>query len=136
MADFPHSRRKIRAPRVSLWETVSATIQLENGRQLWAKTLRISTTGGLLELPNCLDERVVIHLTLHLGSHTVRGKAAMLFPMPVSLGYQQPLRFTDLRDEERFALQAEIRDLLRQSRSMTGRGGSGLMRPRSLPKSL
>jgi hypothetical protein len=136
MAEFPHSRRKIRAPRVSLWETVSATIQLENGRQLWAKTLRISTTGGLLELPNCLDERVIIHLTLHLGSHTVRGKATMLFPMPVSLGYQQPFRFTDLRDEERFALQAEIRELLRQSRVMSGHGGSRLIRPRALPKSL
>jgi hypothetical protein len=137
MADFPHSRRKLRAPRVSLWETVSATIQLQNGRQLWAKTLRISTTGGLLELANCLDERVTVNLTLHLGSRTVRGKAAMLFPMPVSLGYLQPFRFTDLRDEERLALQTEIRELLRQSRLLaTGRGGSALLRPRISPKSL
>jgi hypothetical protein len=137
MADFPHSRRKLRAPRVSLWDTVSATIQLQNGRQLWAKTLRISTTGGLLELANCLDERVTVNLTVHLGSRTVRGKAAMLFPMPVTQGYLQPFRFTDLRDEERLALQAEIRELLRQSRLLaTGRGGSSLMRPRISPKSL
>jgi hypothetical protein len=137
MADFPHSRRKIRAPRVNLWGTVSATIQLQNGRQLWAKTLRISTTGGLLELANCLDERVTVHLTLHLGSRAVRGKAAMLFPMPVTQGYQQPFRFTDLRDEDRFALQSEIGVLLRESRlSAMGRNGLGLSRPRWFPKSL
>ena len=75
MSNFPHLRRKVRAPRVNLWGTASATIQLENGRQLWAKTLRISTTGGLLELANCLDEGVRVNLTVHLGSRTVRGKA-------------------------------------------------------------
>jgi len=137
MADFPHHRRKIRAPRVSLWETVSATIQLENGRQLWAKTLRISTTGGLLELANCLDEGVNVNLTVHLGSRTVRGKAAMLFPMWATQGYLQPFRFTNLRDEECLALQTEIRELLRESRlAATGRRGLGLIRPRFLPKSL
>ena len=136
MADFPHQRRKIRAPRVSLWDTVSATIQLENGRQLWAKTLRISTTGGLLELPNCLDEGVTVNLTLHLGSRTVRGKAAMLFPMRATQGYLQPFRFTYLRDEECLVLQTEIRELLRQARLLaTGHRGLGLSRHRFFPKS-
>jgi hypothetical protein len=116
MADFPHHRRRIRAPRVNLWGTVSASIQLENGRQCWAKTLRLSTTGGLLELDNCLDEGVTVNLTLHLGSRPVRGKAAMLFPMRATQGYLQPFRFTDLRDEECSALDAEIRELLRQAR--------------------
>ncbi len=137
MADFPHTRRKIRAPRVNLWGTVSATVQLENGRQLWATMLRLSTTGGLLELPNCLDEGVTVNLTLHLGSRAVRGKAAMLFPMCATQGYLQPFRFTDMRDQERFALQAEIRELLRQTRLLsTGRRPVGLIRPRFLPKSL
>jgi hypothetical protein len=137
MADFPHHRRKIRAPRVNVWGTVSATIQLENGRQLWAKMLRLSTTGGLLELANCLDEGVCVNLTLHLASRAVRGKAAMLFPMRATQGYLQPFRFTDLRDEECLALQTEIRELLRQTRLLaTGRRGFGLIRPRLLPKSL
>jgi hypothetical protein len=135
MADFPHQRRKIRAPRVSLWDTVSATIQLENGRQLWAKTLRISTTGGLLELPNCHDAGVTVNLTLHLGSRTVRGKAAMLFPMRAMQGYLQPFRFTYLRDEECLVLQTEIRELLRQARLLaTGHRGLGLSRHRFSPK--
>src|ERR1700680_3631173 len=113
MADFPHPRRKIRAPRVNLWGNVSATIQLENGRQLWAKTLRISITGGLLELATRLDEGVTVSLTVHLGPRTVRGKAAMLFPMCATQGYLQPFRFTDLRNEECLALQNEIGRLLK-----------------------
>ena len=115
MVNFPHPRRKLRAPRVSLFDTASATIQLQNGRQLWARALRISITGGLLELANYLDEGVTVNLTLHLGTRTVRGKAATLFPMCAMQGYQQPFRFTDLRDEESRALESEIRELLKQT---------------------
>ena len=119
MADFPQAKRRVRATRVNLWGTVSTTIQLENGRQLWAKTLRISITGGLLELAKCLDEGVPVGLTVHLGSHAVRGKAAMLFPMSATQGYLQPFRFTDLREEESLALQSEIGQLLRQGKPST-----------------
>jgi hypothetical protein len=115
MVNIPHPRRKLRAPRVSLWDTASATIQLQNGRQLWARALRISITGGLLELANYLDEGVTVNLTLHLGTRTVRGKASTLFPMWAMQGYQQPFRFTDLRDEDCVALESEIRELLKQS---------------------
>lgn len=136
MADFPHQRRKIRAPRANLWGTASATIQLENGRQLWAKTLRISITGGLLELATCLDEGVTVNLTLHLDSRTVRGKAAMLFPMWAAQGYLQPFRFTDLRDEECRALDTEVRELLKQARPLAGgRRGLGLRPPGSFLES-
>jgi len=136
MADFPHPRRKIRAPRVNLWETASATIQLENGRQLWARALRISTTGGLLELASCLDEGVPVSLTVHLGSRTVRGKAAMLFPMWAAQGYLQPFRFTDLRPEECLALQSEIGELLKQTKPFaSGRRGFGLRPPHLLQPS-
>ena len=128
MKGFPHPRRTIRPPRVNLWGSVSATVQLQNGRQLWAKTLRMSITGGLLELAACLDERVSVNLTLHMGPRTIRGRAAMLFPMCTPQGYQQPFRFTDLRDQERLALEAEIQHLLKQS-TLTTRPGLGL-RPR------
>jgi len=134
MLAFPHPRRAIRAPRVNLWGTVSATIQLQNGRQLWAKTVRISVTGGLLELASCLDERVSVNLTLHMDAHTVRSKAAMLFPMCARQGYLQPFRFTDLREEERLALEVEIRRLLKQS-MMPARPGLGLKPRQSFPES-
>jgi hypothetical protein len=136
MADFPHPRRKIRAPRVSLWGTVTATIQLENGRQCWAKTLRLSTTGGLLELANCLDEGVAVSLTLHMGSRTVRGKAVMLFPMWATQGCLQPFRFLEMRDEECRMLDAEIRELLKQTKPFAaGRRNLGSRPPRFLESS-
>ena len=116
MANFPQPNRKIRAPRVNLWGTASATIQLENGRQLWARALRISTTGGLLEVAKCLDEGLCVNLTVHLGTHTVRGKAGMLFPMRAEQGYLQPFQFTDLRGDQLLALQAEIAELLKQAK--------------------
>jgi hypothetical protein len=126
MADLPRQRRKVRAPRVNLGGNASATIQLENGRQLWAKTLRISITGGLLELATSLDEGVSVNLAVHLDRRTVRGKAAMLFPMWATQGCLQPFRFTDLQNEECLALQTEIGELLKQAkpfaRDRRGRG--------------
>jgi len=131
MANFPQLNRKIRAPRVNLRETASTTIQLENGRELWAKTLRISITGGLLELATCLDEGVTVNLTLHLSARTVRAKAATLFPMRARQGYLQPFRFTHLRDEECRTLETEIRELLKQSTPLPpARRGFGFRPPR------
>jgi hypothetical protein len=88
---------------------------MENGRELWAKALRISVTGGLLELTMYLDEGAKVNLTLHLGTRTVRGKAATLFPMRTTEGYQQPFRFTDLREDESLALETQIQELMKQS---------------------
>lgn len=133
MSNFPQPRRKLRAPRATLWGTASATLKLENGRELWAKPLRISITGGLLELATYLDERVTINLTLHLGTRTVRGKAKTLFPMRATQGYLQPFRFTDLRDEECRSLEIEIRELLKQATPIAhGRRGLGFRPPRPL----
>ena len=114
MPNFPH-RRKVRAPRVNLWGSVSATLRLENGRELWAKPLRISITGGLLELNSYVDEGVPVSMTLHLGTRTVRGKAATLFPSCAGQGYLQPFRFTDLREEESVALETQIQELIAQN---------------------
>jgi hypothetical protein len=63
-----------------------------------------------------------------MGKRTIRSKAATLFPMRAAQGYQQPFRFIDLRDQERLALEAEIREQIRQS-TLAARPGSGL-RPR------
>ena len=137
MSNFPQSRRKVRAPRVNLWGTASATIRLENGRELWAKTLRISITGGLLEIATYLDERVPVNLTLHLGNRTVRGKAATLFPVRTTQGYHQPFRFTDLREEDCIALEIEIRELMKQaSLSAPGHRGLAFKPRRFVPESV
>ena len=56
-----------RAPRVNLQGIVSATIHLENGRQLTGKLRTLSVTGGLLDVAVCLDERTEISLMFRFG---------------------------------------------------------------------
>ena len=131
MADFPPVRRARRAPRLSLRGSLSAIIQLENGRQLPAGLHQLSVTGGLLDVATYLEERTHVGLTIPIGSSVVRPKAEMLFPMWGSCGYLQPFRFTSLGEEERLVLEKEITELLKQTvaRSNVGRG-SGLRPPR------
>jgi hypothetical protein len=109
----PHSAK--RAPRVNLGGKVSATVQLENGRQLYAKLHQLSLTGGLLELTAYLEERSRVGLTISVGSDPVYPRAEMLFPMKTAQGYLQPFRTTFLRDPERQALEKQIASLLKQS---------------------
>jgi hypothetical protein len=115
MTQFPQRRLATRAPRVSLRETVSVVIQLENGKQLPAKLHKLSITGGLLETVTYLEERVRVGVTLPIGASFVRPKAEMLFPMWCAHGYLQPFRFTGLWAEERQILETEITELLKQS---------------------
>jgi len=122
MSQFPKQRFSIRAPRVSLRETVPVTIQLENGKQLPAKLHKISVTGGLLETVTYLEERVRVGVTLPIGSSFVRPKAEMLFPMWSVNGYLQPFRFTGLWVEERQILEMEISELLKQSVTRSSAG--------------
>lgn len=108
-------RPRQRAPRVNLQGTIPATVQLENGRNLPAKLYQVSSTGGVLELSNCLDERTHIRLTLPFDSGTVYSKAQVLFPMRGAHGYLQPFRFTDVREQDSQILNREITALLKQS---------------------
>jgi hypothetical protein len=104
-----------RATRVSLQGKISVTISLENGRQLSAKLRQLSVTGGLLEIAMFLDERTKADLALPIGASLVRPRAEMLFPMVGGHGYLQPFRFTRLWAEERRILDAEIKEVLKQT---------------------
>lgn len=113
MPRFPQPRAR-RAPRLSLRDTVSVNIQLENGRQLPAKLNQVSITGGLLELSTYLEERTRVSLIFEVGFAFVHPKAEMLFPMRGGGGYLQPFRITWMGEEERHRLQMEIAELLKQ----------------------
>lgn len=108
-------RPRQRAPRVNLQGTIPATVQLENGRNLPAKLHLVSSTGGLLELSTCLDERTNIRLTLPFDSGTVYSKAQVLFPMLGTHGYLQPFRFASISEDDRQILEREITTLLKQA---------------------
>ncbi len=115
-------RTQLRAPRVSLHGSISATIQLENGRKITARLHKLSVTGGLLEVPSYLDERTRISLTIPFASGTVRPKAEMLFPMRGGLGFLQPFRITRMSGEELQTFDREITELLKQSMAPTRPG--------------
>ena len=120
-----------RAPRIALRGTISATIQLENGRKLSARLHQLSVTGGLFELPTYIEERARVGLTLAIGSSVVCPKAEMLFPMWGANGYLQPFRFTRLWADERRLLEMEITELLKQTLARsTGVHGLGFRPPR------
>jgi hypothetical protein len=121
MTHFLQRRPPRRAPRVSLRDSISAVIRLENGRQLRAKLRQLSITGGLLDLASCLEERSWVDLTIYLSSGPVRTTAEMMFPMRADGIYLQPFRFTSMGEEELHALDREVTGLLQQSvRSQTG----------------
>lgn len=101
-----------RAPRVKLAGTVLSLVRLENGRQTRGKLHQLSITGGLLHLETPLDEGIKVEVIFHVGSSTVRCKATMLFPMWATQGYLQPFEFSDLGEEERSNLQADLQQLL------------------------
>ena len=101
-----------RAPRVKLAGTVLSLLRLENGRQTRGKLHQLSITGGLLHLETPLDEGIKVEVIFHVGSSTVRSKARMLFPMWATQGYLQPFEFSDLGEEERSNLQADLQQLL------------------------
>jgi hypothetical protein len=105
--------------------TVSVLIQLENLRRIPGKLHRLSITGGLLEIAQCLDERAKVGLTIALGSSLVHPKAEMLFPMRGAQGYLQPFRFTSVSGEDLHVLDKEITELLKQAASAASGRGSG-----------
>jgi len=111
----PQYRQQRRAPRASLYGRVSAIIQLENGRKLPVRLHQLSVTGGLLEIANCLDERIKISLTIPFASGTVCPKAEMLFPMRSSPGYLQPFRIIRMSAEDLQLLDREVTEILKNS---------------------
>ena len=92
--------------------TILALVRLENGRQIRARLHQLSFTGGLLHLEGPLDEGIKAEVMFHVGGSTVRSKAAMLFPMWATQGCLQPFEFTDLGDEERLKLKADLEKFL------------------------
>ena len=106
-----HDRR---APRVKLAGTVLALLRLESGRQVRARLHQLSITGGLLLLEQPLDEKIKVEVMFHVGSCTVRSKAAMLFPMWATQGCLQPFEFTDLEEADRRKLETDLQKFLEQ----------------------
>ena len=112
---MPHSKQAIderRAPRVKLAGTILAMVKLESGREIRARLHQLSFTGGLLHLDAPLDEGIKAEVMFHVGSSTIRSKAAMLFPMWATQGCLQPFEFADLGEDDRVKLKADLEKFL------------------------
>jgi len=112
MAPSPELHARARAPRVKLAGSVLALLRLENCRQVQARLHQLSVTGGLLHLPEPLEEQVPVEIMFHLGSTTVRARAQTIFPMWATQGCLQPFRFTELPDPDRSRLDIDLQRLL------------------------
>src|SRR6476469_8860832 len=101
-----------RAPRVKLSGTILALVRLENGREIRARLPQLSFTGGSLHLDAPLDEGIKAEVMFHVGGSTVRSKAAMRFPMWATKVCLQPFEFTDLVEDDRLKLKADLEKFL------------------------
>lgn len=68
-----------------------------------------------MELGMYQEERAKVTLSIPFGSHILRPRAEMLFPMRSGGGYSQPFRFTYIQPDELQVLDREITELLKQS---------------------
>src|SRR6202047_2399917 len=109
---FPGGRD--RPFRVKLRGSILALIRLPNRRQIRGKLHQLSTTGGLVNVEQPLDEKLQVELIFHLGETTIREKAEMMFPMWATQGWLQPFRFIDLPEASKNALQISLSSFVQQ----------------------
>jgi hypothetical protein len=115
MSPSSHAAKAKRAARVKLAGSVLALVRMESGKQIRVPLHQLSTSGGLLMLENPLDEGIKVEVMFHVGSCTVRSNAVMLFPMWATQGCIQPFEFSDLADDDRSKLEADLQKYLDQA---------------------
>jgi hypothetical protein len=115
----PSTRGQDRPFRVKLRGSILILIRLPNRREIRGKLHQLSTTGGLMNVENPLDEKLQVELIFHLGETTVREKAEMMFPMWATQGWLQPFRFVDLPEASKSALEASLLSFIRRLQEPT-----------------
>jgi hypothetical protein len=131
----PQLYSRQRAPRVKLSGSILAMLGLANGQHVRGALHQLSATGGLLQLTEPLENSAPVEILFHLGSATVRARAAMLFPIWATQGCLQPFRFTEMADEVRRQLESDIKRLLHGQMSVNEASGAGEIRePQPAPQ--
>src|ERR1700727_2364969 len=110
--------------RVKLRGSVLALIRLPNRRQIRGKLHQLSTTGGLVNVEQPLDEKLQVELIFHLGETTIRQKAEMMFPMWATQGWLQPFRFIDLPEATKTALEASLQQFVQRLQDTSSQASS------------
>jgi len=102
-----------RAERVRFDEKTPVVLRFPDGKRSSGQLQVISTTGGLLCLPQPLQPGSIGKLIFLTQKGTVFGDAQMLPPMTWE---RQAFKFTSLRDDDRCRLQAVIESRLAKTR--------------------
>lgn len=109
MTHFPQSHPKRRAQRVQFGSPVPVLVKLDSGQRAKAKLQTISMTGGVLSLPQALQEGGFVEVAFQVDSGSVQAMAEMLHPAQTGRdGILQPFRFIALEDEDHRALRMAV----------------------------
>jgi|SRR5580700_363226 hypothetical protein len=113
MPYFPPTHVERRAPRTCFPETTPAVLRFKSGRRVPGKLQIISRTGGLLCLPQPLDQGSQVKMMFLTCSGLVLGAAEMLGAISWNL---QPFKFVGFYDDDERRLQSAIQSSLDQNR--------------------
>ncbi|MGA7400500.1 MAG: PilZ domain-containing protein [Candidatus Sulfotelmatobacter sp.] len=113
MPYLPQPRATRRAQRTSFAETTPVVLRCKDGRRVPGKLQVISLSGGLLCLPQPLDQGSQVKLMFLTRKGSVLGAAEML--SPISWG-TQPFKFVKLYDDDERRLGAAIQLSVEQNR--------------------
>lgn len=94
-------------------------VRLPNRREVRGKLHQLSTTGGLMNLENPLDEKLEVELIFQLGQTTIREKAQMMFPMWATQGWLQPFHFVDLPEANKNGLEKSLLEFVQRPQEPT-----------------
>jgi len=111
--DAPSQHALPRAPRLQLGDGIPAVVRHPNGICKQAALKTVSVTGGLLSVPQRLDQGSYCRLMFVTHTGPVLGTAQMLNPVSPGL---QPFRFTGLHQSDHRKLGAAISSVLEPDR--------------------
>ena len=100
---------QLRAPRVHLADFTPAVLRFQDGQRASGQLQVLSVNGGLLSLPDPIDQGSQVKLMFLMHTGAVLGAAEMMSPLTSK---QQPFRFTSLPVDDRQRLGAAIQSSL------------------------
>lgn len=105
MTNLPQTQANWRTPRVRVTDLTPVVLRLPDGGCHRGKLETVSLTGGLLTLPQILDQGLRINLMFVTRSGPVLGRAEMLNPVSTA---QQPFRFVALERDDQSRLRTLV----------------------------
>jgi hypothetical protein len=102
-----------RAERVRFEESTPVVLRFRDGKRSSGQLQVISTTGGLLCLPQPVQPGAIGKVMFLIQGGAVLGEAQMLSPMSWE---RQPFKFLSLHEDDRTRLQSAIQTRLAQTK--------------------